>query len=114
MDEFSAYSLRAPELLVYSDFSPKIDIWAVGCLVSDIHTLYSLITSPQTFELLVGKWLFAPEEAPDQSWTRDDDHLAKMQELTGERFSAKCLARANRRSEFFDDNGMLLSYLLHG
>lgn len=30
-----------------------------------------------------------------------------MQELTGETFSAKCLARANRRSEFFDDNGML-------
>ncbi|KAF8910920.1 kinase-like protein [Gymnopilus junonius] len=88
-DEFSAYSLRAPELLLYSDFSPKMDIWAIGCL---------------TFELLVGRWLFAPKEG--ETWTLEDDHLAKMMELTGETFSSAYLAR--RRAEFFDENGKLL------
>ncbi|KAI0338467.1 kinase-like protein [Trametopsis cervina] len=90
-DEFSAYALRAPELLLFSDFSPKMDVWAVGCI---------------TFELLVGQWLFAPEEG--ETWSREDDHLAKMLELTGERFSEGCLARANRRSEFFDEQGAQL------
>jgi serine/threonine protein kinase len=34
---FSAYSLRAPELLLRSDFGPKVDIWALGCLVRTPH-----------------------------------------------------------------------------
>jgi len=47
VDTFSAPALRAPEIILRSDFGPKIDIWAVGCL---------------TFELLVGRWLFDPED----------------------------------------------------
>ncbi|KAG7088683.1 hypothetical protein E1B28_012654 [Marasmius oreades] len=44
---FGALPLRAPEIILHSDFGPGIDIWAVGCLTS---------------ELLVGRWLFQPEE----------------------------------------------------
>ncbi|KAI0029591.1 kinase-like protein [Vararia minispora EC-137] len=91
VDEFSAYALRAPELILRSDFGPKVDIWAVGCLA---------------FELLVGRWLFAPEEGED--WTLEDDHLAKMMELTGERCSAAMLERASFRSKYFDEQGSLL------
>ncbi|KAI0761641.1 kinase-like domain-containing protein, partial [Trametes elegans] len=91
VDEFSAYSLRAPELLLRSDFGPKIDIWALGCI---------------TYELLTGRWLFAPEEGDE--WSLEDDHLAKMLELTDERFSPAMLERAQLRSQYLDDQGNLL------
>ena len=31
--QFSAFSLRAPEVILRADFTPAIDIWAVGCIV---------------------------------------------------------------------------------
>jgi serine/threonine-protein kinase SRPK3 len=86
---FSAPSLRAPEIIIHSDFGPKIDIWAVGCL---------------TFELLVGRWLFNPEDG-GEDWRLEDDHLAKILELTGEQFSKSVLDRAHLRQEYFNDEG---------
>ncbi|KAF9066091.1 kinase-like protein [Rhodocollybia butyracea] len=91
VNEFSAYALRAPELLLRSDFGPKIDIWALGCI---------------TFEMLTGRWLFAPKAGSD--WSLEDDHLAKMVELTGEKFSASMLQRAHFRDRYFNENGDLL------
>ncbi|KAJ4489376.1 kinase-like domain-containing protein [Lentinula edodes] len=89
---FSAQALRAPEVILWSDIGPKMDIWAIGCL---------------TFELLVGRWLFDPEDAqPD--WSVEDDHLAKMMELTGQKFPDTTLARAKERDKYFDKNGDLL------
>jgi serine/threonine-protein kinase SRPK3 len=35
IDMFSAPSLRAPEILLHSSFSPALDIWAIGCVVRD-------------------------------------------------------------------------------
>ncbi|KAJ3890276.1 kinase-like domain-containing protein [Lentinula edodes] len=85
---FSAQALRAPEVILWSDIGPKMDIWAIGCL---------------TFELLVGRWLFDPEDAqPD--WSVEDDHLAKMMELTGQKFPDTMLARAKERDKYFDKN----------
>ncbi|KAI0806864.1 kinase-like domain-containing protein [Fomes fomentarius] len=89
-DCFGAFALRAPETIIGSDFGPGVDIWAVGCI---------------TFELLVGRWLFQPEEGED--WTAEDDHLAKMMELTGQSFPESMLHRAKRRKDFFDDAGNL-------
>lgn len=66
----------------------------------------SLITWNQTFELLVGRWLFHPEEGED--WKLEDDHLAKMMELTDQTFPTKMLERAKLRNEYFDDSGMPL------
>ena len=58
----------------------------------------------QAFELLVGRWLFHPEKGDE--WTVEDDHLAKMMELTGQsKFPESMLGRAKRRDEFFDDDG---------
>ncbi|KAJ4484003.1 kinase-like domain-containing protein [Lentinula lateritia] len=89
---FSAPALRAPEVILWSDIGPKMDIWAIGCL---------------TFELLVGRWLFDPEDAqPD--WSVEDDHLAKMMELTGQKFPDTMLARAKERDKYFDKDGNLL------
>lgn len=63
----------------------------------------------QTFELLVGHWLFNPEEGED--WSLEDDHLAKMMELTGQRFPPSMLERAKRRKEYFDDAGTCIVHL---
>lgn len=52
----------------------------------------------------MGHWLFNPEDGED--WTMEDDHLAKMMELTGQRFPPFMLERAKRRKEYFDDGGM--------
>ncbi|KAJ3753427.1 kinase-like domain-containing protein [Lentinula raphanica] len=89
---FSALALRAPEVILWSDFGSAVDIWAIGCL---------------TFELLVGRWLFHPE-AGEPDWTLEDDHLAKMMELTGQRFPNAMLARAQHRDKYFDEQGNLL------
>ncbi|KAJ3868757.1 kinase-like domain-containing protein [Lentinula novae-zelandiae] len=89
---FSAPALRAPEVILWSDIGPKMDIWAIGCL---------------TFELLVGRWLFDSEDAqPD--WSVEDDHLAKMMELTGQKFPDTMLARAKERDKYFNKDGNLL------
>lgn len=87
-DEFSAYPLRAPEVILRSDFGPMLDIWAVGCI---------------TFELLVGRWLFHPE-ATDH-WRLEEDHLAKMLEFTSEWFSTAMLDHAALRDEYLDGVG---------
>ncbi|KAJ3903790.1 kinase-like domain-containing protein [Lentinula edodes] len=65
------------------DFSPAVDIWAIGYL---------------TFELLVGRCLFYPEGGKElESWSVEDDHLAKMMELTGQ-----------QRDKDFEKDGDLL------
>lgn len=113
-DCFGAFALRAPETIIGSDFGPGVDIWAVGCIVgfpsrtsrSQAQRLIDNLHK-QTFELLVGRWLFHPEEGED--WTAEDDHLAKMLELTGQSFPESMLQRAKRRKDFFDDAGAFLA-----
>ncbi|GJE90208.1 kinase-like protein [Phanerochaete sordida] len=87
---FSAFQLRAPEVILRGNFGTAIDTWAIGCLV---------------FDMLVGRWLFHPEEGDD--WTLEDDHLARMMELTGERFSYSQLEASELRYRYFDDQGNL-------
>lgn len=87
VEEFAPLGLRSPEEILHSYFGPKIDIWAIGCL---------------TFEFLTGRWLFHPEEG--ETWTLDDDHLAKMLELTGEQFNDTMLNFSLRKEDFFDDD----------
>jgi serine/threonine protein kinase len=43
VDEFGAYSLRAPELILRSDLGPQVDIWALGCLVVSFLRLCFLL-----------------------------------------------------------------------
>ena len=65
----------------------------------------------QVFEMLVGRWLFHPEDGtPD--FSLEDDHLAKMMEFTGERFSAEMLGQARNRDKYFDRNGMLHTFIV--
>jgi serine/threonine-protein kinase SRPK3 len=84
------YALRAPEVILRAGYDSKIDIWATGCMA---------------FELLTGHWAFSPKAG--RTWSIDDDHLARMQELTGETLDTSILARSQLRDEFFDRDGKL-------
>jgi serine/threonine-protein kinase SRPK3 len=55
---------------------------------------------------MVGRWLFLPEDGGDD-WSFEDDHLAKMMELTGQTFSKSVLDRAKHRDKYFDASGSL-------
>ena len=56
--------------------------------------------------MLTGRWLLKPDLEEGDPWTAEDDLLAKMMELTGERFSdTPLLSRGERYKEFFDDKG---------
>ncbi|PPQ84500.1 hypothetical protein CVT24_006694 [Panaeolus cyanescens] len=92
-DGFCPLFLRPPEVLLSSGFGTAIDIWMIGCL---------------TFELLVGRSLFHPEDGGDD-WSIDEDHLAKMMELTDQRFSTTILDRAKNRAKYFDAEGEVSS-----
>ena len=64
----------------------------------------------QVFEMLVGRWLFHPADG-GLDFSLEDDHLAKMMECTGERFREAMLERAERRGEYFDEDGNSMLWL---
>ncbi|KAF7289364.1 Kinase-like protein [Mycena indigotica] len=84
-------ALRPPEVILSYGFGTAVDIWAIGCLA---------------FELLVGRRLFHPEDDGDD-WTNEEDHLAKMQQLTGQHFTADVLTRAKNGVKYLNPNGHL-------
>jgi serine/threonine-protein kinase SRPK3 len=80
--------LRAPEITLGHPWSTPVDIWSVGCLV---------------FEYLLGTALFQLYES--DSVTFGDVHLRRIIEHIGP-FPAHFLARCDRRSDFFDAQGI--------
>ena len=69
--DIGAFALRAPENVIRAECGKKIDVWAIGCMVSN-HVLLLFCNSPQsrigffficsldlqTYELLTGQILF--------------------------------------------------------
>jgi serine/threonine-protein kinase SRPK3 len=56
------------------------------------------------FELLVGEWLFNPIGEGDD-WTVEEDLLAQIFAVTGQRFSPQALSRAQRKDGILDAEG---------
>ncbi|KAI8084990.1 kinase-like domain-containing protein [Halteromyces radiatus] len=80
---------RSPEVIVGMPWNDRADIWSLGCLV---------------FELLTGDYLFDPKS--DSKYGKDDDHLAKIIELT--RVVPRTLTIGGDYSrEFFNQKGEL-------
>ena len=50
--------------------------------------------------------MFHPEGGA--TWSLDEDHLAKMLEVTGDEFNDTMLRFSLRRDEFFDEEGALI------
>ncbi|KAG8956454.1 hypothetical protein FRC03_010832 [Tulasnella sp. 419] len=76
-EDVQPVGLRAPEVILGHPWSTPIDIWAVGCLA---------------FELLIGTAFFDP--VAGKTWKLEDNHLQRMLEVTGEKFSSKMLAQS--------------------
>jgi serine/threonine-protein kinase SRPK3 len=57
---------RSPEVLIGSKYNPTADLWSFACMI---------------FEMLTGDFLFEPRKGP--TFSKNDDHLAQIQELLG-------------------------------
>lgn len=56
------------------------------------------------YELLTGDLLFQPKKSQD--WSKNDDHLAQMQELLGT-FDRNFIARSPKAKRYFNKNGTM-------
>lgn len=81
---------RSPEVVTESGYCANADIWSLACML---------------YELLTGDFLFEPKSAP--KFSRDEDHLALIQELLGA-LPSVITQLGRRSSKFFDAEGQLL------
>jgi len=70
-------------------YGTSADIWSNACMI---------------FEMLTGEFLFEPRKGPD--YTKDDDHLAQIEELLN-KFPKKFELAGRHSKKFFDKNGNL-------
>jgi serine/threonine-protein kinase SRPK3 len=59
------------------------------------------------YEVLTGDLLFQPRKT--DGWSKNEDHLAQMQELIGP-FHPHYIARSPKRSKYFEKNGKMKKF----
>lgn len=89
-DEVQTRQYRSPEVILGDGYSTPIDLWSTACMI---------------FELLTGEFLFDPKARDDYS--RDEDHLALMQELLGEMPEHMARGNGKFRAQYFNSAGQL-------
>ena len=88
--EIQTRQYRAPEIILGINYNETVDIWSLGCIV---------------FELITGDCLFEPRQK-NNSFSKDDDHLAQFIELLGK--IPKNFALSGTESKrFFTKDGKL-------
>ena len=89
--EIQTRQYRAPEIILGINYNETVDIWSLGCIV---------------FELITGDCLFEPRQK-NNSFSKDDDHLAQFIELLGK--IPKNFALSGTESKrFFTKDGKLI------
>ncbi|KJE92542.1 CMGC/SRPK protein kinase [Capsaspora owczarzaki ATCC 30864] len=88
-DDIQTRQYRSPEVLLGANYDTSADIWSSACLF---------------FELLTGEFLFEPKTGRDYS--RDEDHMALIQELVG-KMPKHLATRGKFAKEIFNRNGEL-------
>ncbi|CAD8101659.1 unnamed protein product [Paramecium sonneborni] len=81
---------RSPEVLIGVRYNQTADIWSFACML---------------FELLTGDFLFEPRKGAN--FSKNDDHLAQIQELIG-KFPQKFSQRGLKSKRYFNKDGNLL------
>ena len=70
------------QVLLGIKYNPTADIWSFACMI---------------FEMLTGDFLFEPRKGPE--FSKNEDHLAQMQELLG-KFPASFGLRGTKAKVF--------------
>ncbi|CAD8102785.1 unnamed protein product [Paramecium primaurelia] len=81
---------RSPEVLIGTRYNATADLWSFACML---------------FELLTGDFLFEPRKGAN--FSKNDDHLAQIQELTG-KFPLQFSQRGLKSKRYFNKEGNLL------
>ncbi|CAD8103906.1 unnamed protein product [Paramecium sonneborni] len=81
---------RSPEVLIGTRYNATADLWSFACML---------------FELLTGDFLFEPRKGAN--FSKNDDHLAQIQELTG-KFPLQFSQRGLKSKRYFNREGNLL------
>ncbi|EMD34014.1 hypothetical protein CERSUDRAFT_55736, partial [Gelatoporia subvermispora B] len=89
-------ALRAPEVILGYPWSTQVDIWNLGCLVT---------------ELLIGFWLFEPNA--EKLWGYEEDYLSRMTEALEASFEPSFLDRCAHRDKFFKADGSFAHLTAH-
>ena len=90
--EIQTRQYRGPEVLTGSKYNLSADMWSLACM---------------TFEMLTGELLFNPRRDNNESFGKNDDHLAQMMELLG-RFPKKLSLRGVKAQKYFSKQGNLV------
>jgi serine/threonine protein kinase len=88
-DDIQTRQYRAPEVLLGAGYDTSADVWSLAAMA---------------FELLTGDLLFDP--AASETYERDEDHMAQMQELLGP-IPPKVALRGTNSSKYFNRAGTL-------
>ena len=89
-DDIQTRQYRSPEVIMGAKWGPSVDLWSLACVV---------------FELLTGgDILFQPQGTTE--YTKDDDHLAQIFELSGP-FPRHMVRDAYYGKQYFNGRGDL-------
>ncbi|QRV99812.1 kinase-like protein [Ceratobasidium sp. AG-Ba] len=95
-EEIQPFALRAPEVILGCEWDTPADIWSVGCL---------------TMEFMIGCWLFEATTTP--TWSRTEDHLARMVEALEEEFPIEMIKKGKHSSLYFNEDGIFAHFTTH-
>jgi len=76
-------------VILGQSYNETSDIWSLGCMM---------------YEMLTGDLLFQPRKT--EGWSKNDDHLAQIQELVGS-FHPHFIARSPKRNKYFEKSGKM-------
>jgi len=85
-EELQTRYYRAPEVILGTYYTEKIDVWSIGCII---------------YELYTGRILFDPDK--DNDFSRDFHHLYLIEELCG-KIPKEIIKRSPKKDEFFKKN----------
>jgi serine/threonine-protein kinase SRPK3 len=80
---------RSPEVILGQTYNESSDIWSLACMM---------------YEMFTGDLLFQPRKGV--TWSKNDDHLAQIQELLGP-FDPNFALRGNKSKRYFTKEGIL-------